>query len=1021
MWKNSIGKKLGLGFAGIILLFSLKTVYTIHSLGELFKFTELIYEYPFTVSNTVLKIKADLGKIHQTMRNLSFQTEWKDTKNQLELLQKYDSSTLTNLETIQKQFSGDQKLVTMALDSFHAWKKNRDTLLNEKDFPSWKSHPVFSRTDLISHTSEIEESLDQILKFSEQKAMNAHKEAKEKTIETIQTAYSILFGIILFSTLLGVHFIRTITNPIVRLKDLAREISEGNLEVRVETDQRDEIGDLADSFSKMSASLKSMIEYEKLRVRDSLENSEKYRRLVEGLPGIIYIFSDKRGGVYYSNFVETVLGYSIDYFYNHPFLWQESIHLEDKIKISETLKNLDRKETFEIEYRIKTKSGEWKWILDRSIYTKITEEEVLIEGLAMDISERKYAENKIKELNLDFLSFLNNTTDFVYFKDKNSRFRFCSQTLADITGHSSWQEMIGKHDLEVFPEETAEIYYKEELPIFREGKPLLNKEDPYFDESGSKKWVSTNKWPLKDSEGNVVGLFGISRDITEQKNIQSELEKAKNKAEAANKAKTEFLATMSHEIRTPMNAILGFTELLEKLITDPRQKSYIDAVQSGSQTLLRLINDILDLAKIESGKITMQYESLNFYKFLEDVIDIFEMKIKQKKLKKILEIEPTLPSFLIFDELRLRQILFNLLGNAIKFTETGYIKLSAFSIQNTYDGNYIDISIIVEDTGIGIPPEEQERVFDAFHKFEPIGLRKYEGTGLGLSISKRLSEVMGGELHLESKEGKGSKFTLILHGVEIISSTDILKKTESDMIPDISNLEGKIMIVDDIASNRNLIRESFEGSKITIIEAENGLEAIEKIKLERPNLILMDLKMPIMDGFEACHKIKSNPIFKSIPIVAITASSLETYERLHHFNGYLRKPVSLNDLFREINRHMLEFEDSNQDINKETGSGEIQNVPDIDRLLLDLNNKYLPRLEAFKKRQPMKEVRQFGLDLIDLGNEFVTKELTSYGQSIVAYIERFDVENVRKILWTFPDLIQRYEKYKSIGNNNESG
>jgi PAS domain S-box-containing protein len=1143
-WRKSIGRKLGLGFAAIILLFSIKTFYTIHSLDQLFLFTEKIYEHPFTVINAVLKIEADIALIHRVMMKVVMSSDQDVIKENLKLMNRCETDAISNFKIISERFLGERYKYENAYQLFHHWKHARDQAISKTDQGLLKQSSTAILTEDSHNMEKIQQALNEILNFAENKAAMLYAEAHQKKQKTILTAYAVLGSIIFLSIIFGFYFVRTTTLPIIKLKEAARKISEGNLDIRVCIDRMDEVGHLAAYFVKMTDSLKSMIRIEQERVRELRESEAKYRRLVDGMPAILYVFSDKRGGVYYSRHVESVLGYSVQHLSENPFLWQKSIHPEDISKIAKTVKGLESNNTFEIEYRIRTESGEWKWFLDRSIGIETQEGETIVEGLAMDITERKHIEEALRASETELRTLVNAIPDMVWLKNENGVYLKCNHQFEKFVGKAE-KDIVGKTDYDLVDKALADFFREKDKSAIIAGKPTINEEQITFASDGQIEFLETIKTPIYGSDGQVIGVLGIGRNITKRKqmseklreseakfrnliektpipmcfvNNREELEyfnprfiklfgydrtdvptlsewwllaypdetyrqwvletwnkavaksadnctdiepieyrvtckdgnirnveiggivlengflatfidaterkraeealcRAKESADVANRAKTEFLATMSHEIRTPMNAILGFTELLEKLITEPRQKSYLNAIQSGGKTLLRLINDILDLAKIESGKIALQYESVNFHKFLDEVVQIFAQKIKQKKLEMIFEFEHALPSFLIIDELRLRQILFNLLGNAIKFTDNGYIRLTAAAVSDTYDGNFIDLCITVEDSGIGIPAEQRERIFEPFNKFEPKGLRKYEGTGLGLSISRRLCEIMGGELRLSSEEGSGSVFTLILPKVEITSSADILKRNEFEPIPDISTLAGIIMIVDDVDSNRQLIKESFRGTMLTVTEAENGLAALEKIRQEKPDLILMDLKMPVMDGFEACRRIKADPDLKSIPVVAITASSLETRERLHYFDGYLRKPVSLSDLYKEMNCHLNVFKDTKTFSPTKTEDALIENAENSDQIISALIDSFLPRMESFKKRQPIKEVKQFGNDLIRLGEDFRSKVLVSYGQSIVACIERFDLENVRQILWVFPELIKRFENYKLTGDN----
>jgi PAS domain S-box-containing protein len=394
----------------------------------------------------------------------------------------------------------------------------------------------------------------------------------------------------------------------------------------------------------------------------------------------------------------------------------------------------------------------------------------------IDLTERKQAEAATRELNRDFVSFLENTSDFVYFKDENSRFRFCSQTLADITGHASWRDMIGKHDLEVFPPEIARIYYEEEFQIFREGKPLLNKIDPYIDAAGNRGWVSTNKWPLLDTgrTGKVVGLFGISRDITERMLTEAELEQhrhhleelvfsrtaelaaAKDAAEAASRAKSVFLANMSHELRTPMNGIMGMTELALRRATDPRQIDHLTKSMGAARHLLAVINDVLDISRIEADRLVLEEKPFSLAQVLGDALAMQEELACAKGLTLVAEIAPALPDQFSGDALHLRQILLNFIGNAIKFSDRGQISVRARAEEEDIHSLLLRIEVI--DQGIGLGKEQQSRLFHAFTQVDDSSTRKHGGSGLGLVISKRIARLMGGDVGVVSEVGQGSTF-----------------------------------------------------------------------------------------------------------------------------------------------------------------------------------------------------------------------------------------------------------------------
>jgi len=381
----------------------------------------------------------------------------------------------------------------------------------------------------------------------------------------------------------------------------------------------------------------------------------------------------------------------------------------------------------------------------------------------------------------------------------------------------------------------------------------------------------------------------LTAEIHERKRVEVALEKAKREAEQANRAKSIFLATMSHEIRTPMNAIAGFTELLSEEVKTPRLQSYVQSIQNASHTLLRLINDILDLSKIEAGKLEMEYHPTDIAKMCEEILSVFELTAQKKRIDLLLEIDPDLPRTLLIDEIRLRQILLNLVGNAVKFTQEGYVKVIVEVSPSTEDEHYVDIILTIEDSGIGIPAEQQADIFDAFVQTQGQDNRKYEGTGLGLSISKRLTEMMGGSIAVKSQPGKGSKFIVSLFDVEVDRSRN--KPSLVAETFDVTAFEkARILIVDDVEDNRELLVRIFEKSSIETVTANNGEEGVERFFATLPDLVLMDLRMPKMDGFKATELIKeASP---QTPVIALSATVIQD----DRFDASLAKPVSKQEL-----------------------------------------------------------------------------------------------------------------------------
>ncbi len=522
--------------------------------------------------------------------------------------------------------------------------------------------------------------------------------------------------------------------------------------------------------------------------------------------------------------------------------------------------------------------------------------------------ERAAKEAALRESEERFRLLLNSTGEAIYEVDLQGNCTFCNHACLCLLGYDDEHDLLGKnmHDLihhtrpggEPYPVEACRIYQ-----AFREGKGTHVEDELLWRRDGIP--FPTEYWsdPIRRDD-KLLGCVVTFVDITERREAEVKLQETKDAAEAANRAKSEFLANMSHELRTPLNGILGYAQILKRDDTlTEAQRASIDVIKRSGEHLLTLINDILDLSKIEAGKLETQPTEFHLPEFLRSLADLARIRAEQKGLAFIYETLSPLPEVVQGDERRLRQVLLNLLGNAFKFTEKGGV---------TFKVGYHEASpgrtrlrFQVEDTGMGIAPEKLDEIFQPFQQIRgddgPV-----EGTGLGLAISRRLVEMMGGVLHVKSTPGQGSVFWLELDLPALETTLAPPPEVERTVIG-FTGRARKVLVVDDKRENRSVLTGLLAPLGFELMEAADGREALEQAAASPPDLILMDLVMPVMDGFEATRRLRQVPALNEVPVIALSASVFEYTQQQSMEVGcddFIPKPVRVDVLLEKLERHL---------------------------------------------------------------------------------------------------------------------
>jgi two-component system sensor histidine kinase/response regulator len=523
-----------------------------------------------------------------------------------------------------------------------------------------------------------------------------------------------------------------------------------------------------------------------------------------------------------------------------------------------------------------------------------------VQVIFWDVTERKQAESALEQERYLLRALMDNLPHNIYFKDTRSRFLRINKALARSFGLRETTEALGKTDADFFTNEHAQQALRDEQEILRSGQPLLDKEEKETWPDGHVTWVSTSKMPLRSPEGEIVGTFGISRDITERKHAQEQLQAAKAAAEVANRAKSEFLATMSHEIRTPMNGLIGMLDLLLDTQPTAQQHVYLNLASQSAETLLRLLNDILDFSKIEAGKLELESVDFALRDTLGDTLHTLARRASEKGLELTYHVPPDIPDGLVGDPGRLCQVIVNLVGNAIKFTEQGEIIVAAMVESRVEDR--VRLHFTVTDTGPGVPPEKQGIIFEAFRQADSSMSRRYGGTGLGLAIASHLVELMDGRMWAESRLGRGSTFHFTV-AMSLRKGSSIKPAAKLETLQDL-----RVLVVDDNETNRLILAEMLSSWHMKPTAVGDGQDALtEMIRAandgEPFRLALLDGMMPQMDGFALAEQIRRTPALGGTLLIMLSSAGNPADGARCHALGIdhcLIKPVKQSELLDSI-------------------------------------------------------------------------------------------------------------------------
>lgn len=624
--------------------------------------------------------------------------------------------------------------------------------------------------------------------------------------------------------------------------------------------------------------------------------------LIESVDDLVWCASiDGKSLLYVNTAAERMFGRPISELVASKKAWLNAIHEDDRPAVIKAYSRIHIENQVDHEYRIVRPDGSTLWLSERLWLIRDGDGDGrCVVGMAKDITATKNAEEELRDAHSFLNSIVDNVPIMLFVKDaKDLRFVLFNQEGAQLIGLPQ-EEFIGKNDFDFYPEDEAVFFTEKDREVLNGKRKVEIAEETIHTLTNGARLLHTKKIPILDEQGNPRFLLGISEDITEKKQSEIALQEAKEAAEAASRAKSDFLANMSHEIRTPMNAIIGMTELLLDTELSSVQREYLKMVEESGDALLNLLNDILDFSKIEAGKLELEKTPFTLRECLGDTMRSLALRAHAKNLELAFHVDANTPAVIRGDMGRLRQIIVNLVGNAIKFTEQGEVVLNV-SLSSTR-GNQATLHFEVCDTGIGIPDEKCELIFEEFAQADASTTRSYGGTGLGLAISSRLVRLMRGRIWVESEVNVGSQFHFTAQFPIVEQET-----RPATLAPTLVN-DLRVLVVDDNATNRRILEDMLRnwGMRPTVASSATGALALLDDYQQGGDpfkLLMTDVNMPKLSGYDLVEKIRQQQAGHDLRVIMLTSSGrlgdVELREQLS-IDAHLMKPAKQSEVFDAI-------------------------------------------------------------------------------------------------------------------------